>query len=78
MLYTTKYIGRDYIGVLFSAITVHSINTHVNLPNAVPSSDVTLTTDWNGRADDLLHVIVIILSVSLTSNNSGQLIIEPA
>ena len=60
------------------SITVYYNNTHINLPNAVPSSNVKLTTDWNGRADDLLHVIVIMPSLSSTSKDSGQLIIEPA
>ena len=64
------------IATIRDSITVYYNNT--NLPNADPSSDVPLTTDWNDRADDLLHVIVIMPSVSSTLENSGQLIIEPA
>ena len=61
------------------SISIHKFyNSDANLPVAVPFSDVTLTTDWNDRADDLLQVIVIMPSVSSTSNNSGQLITEPA
>ena len=64
------------IATIRDSFTVYYNNT--KLPTADPSSDVTLTTDWNDRADDLLHVIVIMPSVSSTSNDSGQLIIEPA